>query len=479
MSKIASPTQPSANRPLFILQFIIASALLVESIDGSMISTALPAIATSFHVDVMQLKLAFVSYFLAMAISIPISGWCADRFGARNIFCISMTIFTLASIACASAPNFYIFVIARGLQGVGGGMLLPVGRLILVRSMAKSEFIRAFSNIAIPATIGITVGPMIGGFLTTYAHWSWLFWINVPIGIATIVVGIKYVPKFRDKPPPFDLIGFFLSGFGLATIGYGFSAIGDPSLSSCMVTILTMSGVVLMFVYFWRARKMAAPALDFRLFAIKTYWISIVCGFISRAVGAGAFFFLLPMMLQVGFGFTPLQSGAVTFASAAGFLAANFFIQKILRRLGFRRVLSINAIIGGICIGMLALFLPTTPRIVMIAILFVAGLSKCLQYMALDTLSYADMPQPAMSRASTMASVSKQLAMTGGVAFAALVLQSVKAARGVFSVDVTNFQIAFILVAIPAMATIFMILRIAPDAGEEVSGYQSHANRCD
>lgn len=470
MSQAVSLTPPSANRPLFILQFIIATALLMEGIDGSMLSTALPAIAASFQVEVIQLKLAFVAYFLAMAIFIPISGWCTDRFGARNVFCSAITLFTLASIVCASAPNFYIFVAARGLQGVGGAMVFPVGRLILVRSMAKSEFIRAFSNITIPATIGATIGPMIGGLVTTYVHWSWLFWINVPIGIAIIVVGIKYVPKFRDAPSAFDLIGFLLSGLGLAAIGYGFSVMGDRSW---WPHVLIMSGVVLMLVYFWRARKMVAPALDLRLFAIKTYRVGIVCGFISRAVGAGAFFFLLPMMLQVGFGFTPLQSGGVIFASAAGFLTVKFFIQKILRRLGFRRTLSINAIIGGLSIGMLALFLPITPRIIMLAILFVGGLSRCVQYMALEALSYADMPPSAMSRASTAASVSKQLAVAVGVAFAALALESVEAARGVVSVNMSNFQIAFMLVAIPTMATIFMIRRMAPDAGAEVSGYQS------
>ncbi|MCX8567191.1 MAG: drug resistance transporter, EmrB/QacA subfamily [Glomeribacter sp. 1016415] len=479
MSKTASLTPLSANRPLFILQIIIAAALFMEGIDASMLSTALPAIATSFQVDVIQLKLAFVAYFLAMAIAIPISGWCADRFGARTIFCSALTIFTLASIACACAPNFYIFLVGRSLQGISGALVFPVGRLILVRSMPKSEFIRAFSNVTIPATIGIIVGPMLGGFLTTYMHWSWLFWINLPIGIAIIVVGLKYVPKFRGAPPAFDLIGFLLSGFGLAALGYGFSALGDRSLPAHSVALLTMSGVVLMLVYFWRAREMMAPALDLRLFSIKTYRIGIVCGFIIRAVGAGTFFFLLPMMLQVGFGFTPLQSGAVTFASAAGFLAAKCLIQKILRRFGFRRALSINAIIGSLCIGMLALFLPTTPRLVMIALLFVAGLSRCLQYMALDIMSYADMPSSAVSRASTMANVSKQLAIAGGVAFAAWVLERVEAARQVFYVDITNFHIAFILLAIPAMATLFMLLRMAPDAGEEVSGYQPPVRRCD
>ncbi len=470
MSKAVSLTPPLADRPLFILQFIIATALLMEGIDSSMLSTALPTIAASFQVEVIQLKLAFVAYFLAMAIFIPISGWCTDRFGARKVFCSAITLFTLASIVCASAPNFYTFVAARGLQGIGGAMVFPVGRLILVRSVAKSEFIQSFSNITIPATIGTAIGPMIGGFLTTYVHWSWLFWINVPIGIAIIAVGIKYIPQFRGEPSPFDLIGFLLSGLGLAAIGYGFSVMGDRSWPA---HILTMLGGVLMLAYFWRARNMVAPALDLKLFAITTYRVGIVCGFISRAVSAGAFFFLLPMMLQVGFGFTPFQSGSVIFASAAGFLTVKFFTQKILRRLGFRRALSINAIIGGLSIGMLALFLPTTPRIIMIAILFIGGLSRCLQYMALETLSYADIPLSAASRAATAASVSKQFAIVVGVAFAALALQSVEAARGVFSIDMSNFQLAFMLLAIPTMATIFMIRCIAPNAGEEVSGYRS------
>ncbi len=473
MSKDALLKRPPNNSSLLILQFIIAAAFLVESIDANMLSTALPAIAMDFHVDVIRLNLAFVSYFLAMAIFIPISGWCADRFGARNVFCIAIIIFTLASIACASVSNFYIFVAARGLQGVGGAMIFPVGRLILIRSINKSDFIRVFSNMTIPAAIGPMIGPMIGGFLTTYVHWSWLFWINVPIGVTIIALSIKYIPKFRNKPPPFDLIGFFLSGAGLAAIGYGFAGVGDQSLPPLILTGVITAGIVLMLVYFGHAKKAVAPALDLRLFAIRTYRTGIVCGFINRAVGAGVFSFLLPMILQVEFGFTPLQSGSATFASAAGFLVVKFFIQKILRCFGFRRALTINSIICGICIGALALFLPTTPHIVMIAVLFVGGLSRCLQYMALDTLSYADMPRSAVGRAATASSISKQLAIAVGVAFAALILQSIEATRRFFSVDASSFQIAIILAAIPTALTIFMILRIAPDAGKEVSGYQS------
>ncbi|KVW47268.1 hypothetical protein WK95_06060 [Burkholderia ubonensis] len=461
-----------SSRPGLVLQVVVAIAFFMESIDGSMISTALPVIAASLHVAPVQLKLAYASYFLAMATFIPMSGWCADRFGARVVFCASIAVFTLSSVACAGATNLTSFVIARGVQGMAGAMMFPVGRMILVRSMPKSEFVRAFANVTIPSTIGALSGPMLGGGVTTYWDWRWLFWINVPIGMLIIVVGLMCVPALKEPSSKFDLWGLVVSGASLCCLGFGITSLGGGHLQGYTALLLIAIGAVGLWVYFRRAAGQTAPVLDLRLLAIDTYRTGIVSGFVIRAAGAGAFSFLLPLTLQVGFGLTPLQSGMLTFASAAGFFATKFVATGVLKQFGFRRVLEVNAWLGGLAIGCLALLLPNTPHAVILVMLFAGGLSRCLQYMALDTLSYSNMPPAATSRASTVASVSKQFSTAVGVAYAAGMLQAVAFLRDVRIGDVENFRWAFLMVALPAGATALLIRRLAKDAGSEVSGHR-------
>jgi len=461
------------RRWAWVLQLIVAVAFLMESIDGSMISTALPAIAADLHVSPIQLKSAFTAYFLAMAVFIPISGWCADRYGARNTLCLSIAIFTMSSVACASATSAPVFVAARGMQGIGGAMMFPVGRLILIRSMPKAEFVRVFANVTIPATIGAIGGPMVGGFFATYLRWTWLFWINLPIGIAIATLGAIFIRNTPADSARFDFLGFVLSGVALSSLGYGLTSIGLASLPVTVAVALFAAGALATVCYLRHVANQAAPILDLKLLAIDTYRTGILSGFVIRAAGAGAFSFLLPLLLQIGFGLTPMRSGLLTFSSAAGFFATKFFASHVLKRFGFRRVLFVNALVGGIVIGWLALLLPSTPGGVVAAMLFCGGLSRCLQYMALDTLSYADMPQAAVSRASTIASVSKQMAAAVGVASAALLLQAVTDLRGAGIADVLNFRWAFILIALGAAATALVIRRLARDAGSEVSGHKA------
>jgi EmrB/QacA subfamily drug resistance transporter len=454
-----------------LLPLVIASALLMENIDGTVIATSLPAIAVDLNVNPINLKLAFTSYLLTLAVLIPISGWCADRFGSRTVFRSAIAVFTLGSIACGFTTTLYGFVAARALQGAGGAMMVPVGRLILLRTVPKSDLVRALTYLTMPALIGPVFGPMLGGFITTYAHWRWIFWINVPIGVVGIVLATRFIPNLQeDDRPPLDLVGFVLSGLGLATLVFGLTAAGGQVMPALPDALLIIAGVVLMVLYVRHAGRVEAPILDLELLSLRTYRTSVVGGFFFRA-GVGAIPFLLPLMLQVGFGLTPFQSGSLTFASAAGALCMKFTAAPILRRLGFRRVLVTNAIISAIFLAATALFTATTPHFAIFSVLLIGGFFRSLQFTSLNAVAYADVAQSAMSRASSFSSVSQQLSGSVGIAFSALVLQGLQTARGDHVIHIDDFKIAFVLVALLTASSVLMNLRLARDAGNEVSGY--------
>jgi EmrB/QacA subfamily drug resistance transporter len=447
----------------------------MENIDGTVIATSLPAIAADLGVNPINLKLAFTSYLLTLAVLIPISGWCADRFGSRTVFRAAIAIFTLGSIACGFTTTLFGFVAARALQGAGGAMMVPVGRLILLRTVPKSDLLRALTYLTMPALIGPVFGPMLGGFITTYFHWRWIFWINVPIGLVGIALATRFIPELRESDrPPLDFVGFMLSGLGLSTLVFGLTAAGGQVMPALPDAALIILGALLLFLYVRHAKRSEAPILDLRLLSFRTYRTSVVGGFFFRA-GVGAIPFVLPMMLQVGFGLTPFESGSLTFASAAGALCMKFAAPPILRRLGFRRVLVANSWICALFLAASALFTPTTPHIVIFAVLLIGGFFRSLQFTSLNAVAYADVPQSAMSRASSFSSVSQQLSGSVGIAFAAIVLQSMQTYRGNHTIEIVDFRVAFVLVALLTASSVLMNLRLARDAGNEVSGYGAAA----
>ncbi|MBV8770654.1 MAG: DHA2 family efflux MFS transporter permease subunit [Hyphomicrobiales bacterium] len=454
-----------------LLPLVIASALLMENIDSTVIATSLPAIAVDLGVSPINLKLAFTSYLLTLAVLIPISGWCADRFGSRTVFRAAIGVFTLGSIACGFTNTLFGFVAARALQGAGGAMMVPVGRLIILRTVPKSDLVRALTYLTMPALIGPVFGPMLGGFITTYFHWRWIFWINVPIGFLGIALATRFIPDLReDNRPPLDLVGFVLSGLGLSMLVFGLTAAGGQVMPTLPDAGLIVMGAVLMCLYVRHAAHHDVPILDLHLLSLRTYRTSLVGGFFFRA-GVGAIPFVLPMMLQVGFGLTPFESGSLTFASAAGALCMKFTAGPILRRLGFRNVLVSNTIISAVFLAVSALFTAATPHLLIFAVLLVGGFFRSLQFTSLNAIAYADVPQAAMSRASSFSSVSQQLSGSVGIAFAALVLQGMQALRQDHVIHIDDFRVAFVLVALLSASSILMNIRLPRDAGNEVSGY--------
>jgi len=456
--------------PLMLVPLVAAAALFMENMDATVIATSLPAIARDLHQDPVVLKLAFTSYLIALAVFIPVSGWAADRFGARNVFRGAIILFTLASAACGFADSLEWLVAARAAQGMGGAMMTPVGRLILLRSVPKSELVQALAYLTIPALIAPLIGPLLGGFITTYFHWRWIFWINIPVGIVGLVLATRYMPDIRaDRVPPLDWVGFFLSGLGLASIIFGFTVSGGMVLPRPLAPALIVLGAILVALYVQHARRAPHPILDLRLFRIATFRSSMVGGTVFRT-GIGAIPFLLPLMLQVGFGLNPFQSGSLTFAAAAGALVMKVTALPILRYFGFRRVLLVNALI---CAGFLAangLFTPQTPHALILLVLLTGGFFRSLQFTSLNALAFADVPTPVLSQATSMSAVAQQLSSATGVALAAFLLETTRALRGDETLMTADFAIAFMLIAAFSALSFFLFLSLEKDAGAEIAG---------
>ncbi|MGH7002777.1 MAG: DHA2 family efflux MFS transporter permease subunit [Alphaproteobacteria bacterium] len=455
-----------------VIPLVVACALFMENLDSTVLATSLPAIAQSLGESPLHLNLAITSYLLSLAVFIPISGWIADRFGARRVFCAAIVIFTLASVSCGFADSFWGFVLSRVVQGMGGAMMVPVGRLVLLRSVPKAELVSALALVTIPALIGPVIGPPLGGILTTYFSWRWIFWINVPIGVLGIAMALIFI---RDLPeediPPFDWPGFALAALGLAALMLGFETVGRDMLPLAVVVVLLTGGAAALVVYVWHARRAAHPVLDLSLLAIGTFRTAVLGGFLFR-IGVGAIPFLLPLMLQLGFGMNALQSGLLTFAAAVGALTMKITAKPILRRFGFRNVLILNALVSAAFIAATGFFEASTPAAVILAVLLLGGFFRSLEFTSINALAYADIPRELMSRATSFASVGQQLSLSVGVGAGALILHTVATLRGNGLAAADDFAPAFFIIAgISALATL-IFWRLPPDAGAEVSGRQ-------
>ncbi len=457
-------------RSAILTALIIATALFMENMDGTVIATSLPAIALDLHQDPIVLKLALTSYMLTLAVFIPASGWIADRFGARTVFCSAIVIFTLGSILCGASSSLSTLIAARVFQGLGGAMMVPVGRLVLLRSIPKSDLVSAMAYLTVPALIGPVAGPPLGGFITTYFHWRWIFWINVPIGILGVLLSLRFIDNLREQTVPrFDFKGFVLSGVGLLSLISGLSMIGRGIAPYWLVAAMIAIGALSLTAYVRHANAHAGAILDLKLLKIPTFHAGVVGGFIFR-VGIGAIPFLLPLLLQVGFGLTPFESGSLTFAAAAGSLMMKFTAPKALRWFGFRDTLVVNGLISGAFLAACALFTPSTPHWLLVLVLLAGGFFRSLEFTALNAISYADIDQPKMSRATSFASVSQQMSGAVGIAVAAICVQLIQVSFGDSALMSRDLSLAFILVAVVSSFSVFIFAQLKPDAGAAVSG---------
>ena len=459
--------------PSRILPLVIASALFMENMDGTVIATSLPAIAADLGTNPVSLKLAFTTYLLSLTVFLPISGWLADKYGAKLVFRLAIVVFTLASFGCGFAPNLPWLVALRALQGLGGAMMVPVGRIIMIRAIPKSELVNAMAWLTVPALIGPLVGPPIGGFITTYFHWRWIFWMNVPIGVLGFILATRFMPDTREESvPKLDSKGFLLSGFGLALTVFGCTILGHGFFPEALVLMMIAGGVLLIALYLRHARIVENPLLDLSLLRIDTLRISITGGLFYR-IAAGAIPFLLPLMLQLGFGLNAFQSGLIACAAALGALVMKFGAGGLLRRFGYRRLLIVNGVLSCVSMAAMGLFTPTMSYIVMVLILLIGGVSRSMQFTALNSIAYADVTTAQVSRANGIYTVMQQLSLALGVALAAIVLDLSQWLRGAPELATADFAAAFFLVSAGGLASIILFLRLPENAGASLSGHKT------
>jgi Arabinose efflux permease len=453
-----------------VTPLILAVALFMEQMDSTVIATSLPAIAADIGTEPIALKLALTAYFVALAIFIPISGWLADRFGAKNIFRLAIFVFMLGSLACSFSFSLETFVLSRFFQGIGSSMMTPVGRLLLVRSTPRNELVSAMAWLTVPALIAPVTGPLIGGFLTTYLSWHWIFWINIPIGIAGIILASIYlqVPDERN-PRPVDLPGFVLAAIAFSGMVFGLSVVSLPALPIIYGYLTLAVGVVAGVLYLLHARRTKYPLLDPKLLRHPLFRSSLSGGSLFR-IGVGAVPFLLPLMLQLGFGLNPFQSGAITFVSAIGAILSKFIVERIFARFGFPRVLGFAAVFGGLLIAAQGLFTAETAVPVMMLVLVGGGVLRSIFFTGTNAIGYADISDDEASQATAIVAVSQQISIALGVAVAGAILEISSYFNGGV-LTVLDFQVAFFAVGgLSALAAI-IYFRLPADAGSNVSGH--------
>ena len=458
------PMIPSAR----ILPLIVASALFMENMDGTVIATSLPAMAIDLHTDPIVLKLAFTTYLLALTVFIPISGWSADRFGAKNVFRAAIAVFMLGSIACGYSQSLHWLVAARALQGLGGAMMVPVARIILLREIPKSQLVDALAWLTIPALIGPLVGPPIGGFITTYFDWRWVFWMNIPIGVLGIVVATRFMPDMAPEvAPPLDVKGFLLSAIGLSSLVFGFTVLGRDFLPRPAAIGLIVLGSVCVIVYVHYALAAKNPILDLRLLRIASFGTGVAGGSLYR-IGVGAIPFLMPLMFQLGFGLSAFQSGLLSCSAALGAIIMKFSTSYLLRRFGFRSLLIWNGVVSCAFMACYGMLTPATPFVLISILLLVGGFLRSLQFTAMNALSYADIDRRAASSATSLYSVAQQLSLSAGVAVAAFVLEAAQWNRGGQNIVTSDFSLAFFVIAAVSVISTAQFLKLDIGSGASV-----------
>jgi EmrB/QacA subfamily drug resistance transporter len=454
----------------FVTPLIIATALFMEQLDGTVLATALPAMAADLHEDPVALKLALTAYLLSLAVFIPLSGWAADKFGARRVFRTAIGVFTFGSILCGFSHSLAEIVAARIFQGMGGAMMVPVGRLVLLRTAPRHELVRALAWLTIPALVGPLIGPPLGGFLATYADWRYIFWINVPIGLLGAALTTRFIPDLKEEQVrPLDVTGAALSGIGLSFIVFGFTILGRGFAPAPIEAAIIAIGALALVAYIAHARRAPHPIIDLALLSIPTFSAAIYGGFLFR-IGLGAVPFLLPLLLQVGFGLSAHESGLLTFVAAAGAMIMKTTAQPILKHFGFRRVLVWNTLIASGFLVANAFFTATTPHWAIMAALLVGGFFRSLQFTALNAICYADVPPESMSNATSFAAVGQQLSLSTGVAIGAAALEAARALHVGRELRAEDFGPAFYAVALISALSLLVFLRLAPDAGDELTG---------
>ncbi len=421
VSKAKTPAVPPTPEMVkALLPWLVAVAFFMEALDTTILNTGVPTIAKALDVTALSMKAVLSSYTLSLAVFIPVSGWMADRFGTRQVFAGAIALFTLGSLLCGLSTNIHELVACRVLQGCGGAMMTPVGRLVMVRTFGRKELVKAMSFVAVPTLIAPMLGPLVGGLIVAYLHWRVIFFVNIPVGIAGMILVWLHMPDYReDAVRPLDVLGLILFSSGVALLSYVLEVFGEHRLGTGGILGLLAISLLLLLGYGLHAAKTAFPLLHLNLFRMRTFAISVAGSFITR-LGVGGAPFLLPLLYQVGLGLTPVQSGLLIMPQAIASMSTKFLLPRVLERFGYRSVLVFNTVALGIMLTLFGTISRSTPIWLIVVQALLYGVMTSLQFTSMNTLVYADVPRAESSAASTIASTLQQLSVSFGVAAAGL-----------------------------------------------------------
>lgn len=467
-AKAASGISPAA--------LLVAGAFFMEFLDGTVIATALPDMAKSFGVQAVDLNLGISAYLITLAVLIPASGWIADRFGARKVFTLALAIFTLASVLCGLATSVDQFIAMRVLQGMGGALMVPVGRLAVLRTTPKHLLITAIATLTWPALVAPIIGPPLGGFITSYANWRWIFFINVPLGLIAIVLALRIIPDiYEETRRPFDTPGFIATSVAMVSLVYAMEMMGAQEVNTGVTLALLATGMVTMIYALRHFRRTEWPMIRLDALQVPTFRVTMFGGSLFRA-SISAVPFLLPLLFQVGFGMDAFHSGLLVLAVFVGNLTIKPATTPLLRGLGFKKLLLINGALNVLALLACAFLTPQTPVWVIMLVLYLGGVFRSIQFTAISTLAFADVPSPQMSYANTLFSTATQLAVGLGITLGAIGIRIGELCSewlGMASLPGISFRLAFVAIALVCLLGMVDTLRLVKDAGSAVSRKQA------
>lgn len=460
------------KRGLSPAALLVAGAFFMEFIDGTVIATALPDMAKSFGVQAVDLNIGISAYLITLAVLIPASGWIADRFGARKVFTLALAIFTLASVLCGLSESLEGFVAMRILQGVGGALMVPVGRLAVLRTTPKHQLITAIATLTWPALVAPIIGPPLGGFITSYANWRWIFFINVPLGILAIALALRFIPDIHDdERRPFDIAGFIATSVAMVSLVYAMELLGTRQPQGWLTAGLLALGTVTFLFALHHFRRATWPMIRLDAMSVPTFRVTMYGGSLFRA-SISAVPFLLPLLFQVGFGMNAFHAGSLVLAVFVGNLTIKPATTPLIRWLGFKRLLLINGALNVLALLACALITPQTPVWVILLVLYLGGVFRSIQFTGVSTLAFADVPASQMSYANTLFSTATQLAVGLGISLAAIGIRigdEVSKWLTLGNIPGISFRLAFVAIAIICLVGMVDTLRLARDDGSAVS----------
>lgn len=447
------------------LPWIAAMAFFMQALDATILNTALPAIAQSLNRSPLAMQSAIISYTLTVAMLIPVSGWLADRFGTRRIFMLAVSLFTLGSLACALSNSLGMLVVFRIVQGIGGAMMMPVARLALLRAYPRSELLPVLNFVTMPGLVGPILGPVLGGVLVTWASWHWIFLINIPIGIAGLFYARKYMPDFTTPRRRFDMSGFLLFGVSLVLFSIGIELFGEKLVASWLALTIIFSSIVLFYAYIRHARHHPSPLISLPIFKTRTFSVGIA-GNIASRLGTGCVPFLMPLMLQVGFGYTALIAGCMIAPTALGSILAKSTVTQVLRWFGYRKTLFGITVIIGVMIAQFALQSPSMEVWLLILPLFILGMAMSTQFTAMNTITLADLTDENASSGNSVLAVTQQLSISLGVAVSAAVLRFYEGFESANTIE--QFHYTFITMGVITLISASVFLLLKPKDGRNL-----------